>query len=170
MSSAQEKDHPRPLDFEAWSCQFASLEWSPCVLVLSHAGRNILSYILAGLQMSLTRCYPHRPRKQLLYQNQVFRPMMPLEADRQGLLKNLWSPQDLRQGQQYMRALINKYIKIGRWRYFTVRFISNQYVWKVVFIDWSIGVYYQLLKSRLMDNRLPQGRLSVTLIYCSEVS
>jgi len=68
-----------------------------------------------------------------------------------------------------MRALISKHIKIGRWRYFTVRFVSSQYVRKVVFINWSIGVYYQLLKSRLMDYRLSQGRLSVTLIYCPEV-
>jgi len=57
------------------------------MLVLSQAGRNILSYILAGLQMSSIRCYPHRPKKQLVYQNQVFGPMMPMIADWQGLLK-----------------------------------------------------------------------------------
>jgi len=42
---------------------------------------GIFYYMLTRLQLSSIYYYPHRPRKQLPYQNKVFGPMTSTEAD-----------------------------------------------------------------------------------------
>ena len=49
--------------------------------VISRRAGIFLLYMLARLQLSSIYYYPHRPRKQLPYQNEVFGMMTSTEAD-----------------------------------------------------------------------------------------